>query len=75
MATLFGRHVAGNSGAPLLNLRGQVIGLVIGKSAGENLNYALPIEHVMAAGNRCDRRHALSVRVECCADIFTANYQ
>jgi hypothetical protein len=39
----------GNSGGPLLNAAGEVVGLVIGKSAGENLNYALPIEHVLDA--------------------------
>jgi serine protease Do len=39
----------GNSGGPLLNATGKVIGVVIGKSPGENLNYALPIEHVLSA--------------------------
>ncbi|MEO8061407.1 MAG: serine protease [Pseudomonadota bacterium] len=39
----------GNSGGPLLNGAGAVIGVVIGKSPGENLNYALPIEYVTGA--------------------------
>jgi serine protease Do len=36
----------GNSGGPLLDLQGRAIGVVIAKSPNENLNYALPIEHV-----------------------------
>ncbi len=38
----------GNSGGPLLDAQGQVIGIVIARSPGENLNYALPIERVTA---------------------------
>ncbi|NQY37719.1 MAG: trypsin-like peptidase domain-containing protein [Alteromonadaceae bacterium] len=34
----------GNSGGPLLNLDGEVVGIVTKKSSSENLNYALPIE-------------------------------
>ncbi len=41
----------GNSGGPLLDTQGHVIGVVTAKSPGENLNYALPIERV-AAGSR-----------------------
>jgi TonB family protein len=37
----------GNSGGPLLDANGSVIGLVIGKSPNENLNFALPIERVL----------------------------
>jgi len=33
----------GNSGGPLLNLGGEVIGIVTKKSSSENLNYAFPI--------------------------------
>jgi len=33
----------GNSGGPLLNTRGQVIGVVVRKNANENLNVAVPI--------------------------------
>lgn len=39
----------GNSGGPLLNEQGGVIGIVIGKSPNENLNYALPIGRVLDA--------------------------
>ena len=38
----------GNSGGPLLDTQGRVIGVVTAKSPGENLNYALPIERVLA---------------------------
>jgi len=34
----------GNSGGPLLNLQGHVVGIVTRKSDNENLNYAFPIE-------------------------------
>ncbi|XPF93252.1 S1 family peptidase [Colwellia sp. RE-S-Sl-9] len=34
----------GNSGGPLLNLNGEVVGIVTQKSSNENLNYALPIK-------------------------------
>jgi hypothetical protein len=34
----------GNSGGPLLNLDGEVVGIVTQKSSNENLNYAFPIK-------------------------------
>lgn len=37
----------GNSGGPLLDDQGQVIGLILGKSPNENLNFALPIERIL----------------------------
>jgi serine protease Do len=39
----------GNSGGPLLDKNGKVIGVVLRKSANENLNYALPIDEVIKA--------------------------
>lgn len=39
----------GNSGGPLCDATGRVIGVVIGKSPNENLNYALPISRVLDA--------------------------
>lgn len=39
----------GNSGGPLLDAAGDVIGVVIAKSPNENLNYALPIANVLDA--------------------------
>lgn len=49
----------GNSGGPLLDGDGKVIGIVIGKSPNENLNYSLPIGRVLDADNlkaRFDQR-------------------
>lgn len=39
----------GNSGGPLLDKDGRVIGVVLGRSENENLNYALPISEVIKA--------------------------
>jgi len=39
----------GNSGGPLIDPNGDVIGVVIGKSPNENLNYSLPISRVLDA--------------------------
>jgi len=39
----------GNSGGPLLDAAGNLIGVVIAKSPNENLNYALPIGNVLEA--------------------------
>ncbi len=36
----------GNSGGPLLDGEGQVVGVVVRKSSDENLNYAVPIEEL-----------------------------
>lgn len=41
----------GNSGGPLLDQDGKVVGVVLMKSANENLNYALPIGEVLNAPN------------------------
>jgi hypothetical protein len=40
----------GNSGGPLLDEAGRVIGVILRKSPNENLNMALPIREVTAAG-------------------------
>ncbi|WP_158545124.1 S1 family peptidase [Dyella monticola] len=39
----------GNSGGPLLDKSGKVIGVVLAKSPNENLNYALPIAELLNA--------------------------
>ena len=41
----------GNSGGPLLDQNGRVIGVVLMKSPNENLNYALPIGEVLNASS------------------------
>ncbi|HEX7369115.1 MAG TPA: trypsin-like peptidase domain-containing protein [Rhodanobacteraceae bacterium] len=49
----------GNSGGPLLDQNGKVIGVVLMKSPNENLNYALPMSQVLDAPNdvaRYDKR-------------------
>ncbi len=39
----------GNSGGPLFDKDGRVLGIIIGKSPNENLNYALPMSEVVQA--------------------------
>lgn len=39
----------GNSGGPLVDERGRVVGVVLRKTEAENLNYALPMQQVVAA--------------------------
>jgi len=42
----------GNSGGPLLDAAGEVIGVVTAKSPNENLNYALPIARVLDGSSK-----------------------
>ena len=42
----------GNSGGPLLDTAGRLIGVIVRKSENENLNFALPIAEVVAAEDR-----------------------
>jgi hypothetical protein len=42
----------GNSGGPLLDAQGRVIGIIARKSQNENLNYALPIALVLEAPDK-----------------------
>ncbi|MDH5323828.1 MAG: serine protease [Gammaproteobacteria bacterium] len=49
----------GNSGGPLLDSKGQVVGIVLRKSENENLNYALPIKLVSAAPKNLATDNAL----------------
>lgn len=54
----------GNSGGPLLDSDGKVIGVVIGKSPNENLNYSLPIGRVLDAEHgkaRFDQRELVAL--------------
>jgi serine protease Do len=64
----------GNSGGPLLNAAGEVIGVVIGKSEGENLNYALTIEHVLDAPGVARVEQRFPLRVPMLRDAIVANY-
>lgn len=60
----------GNSGGPLLDQDGKVIGIVLMKSQNENLNYALPIGRVLGAPDKLaqiDRRQSYQL------DVFDAN--
>lgn len=55
----------GNSGGPLLDQGGKVIGVVLMKSANENLNYALPISEVLdAPGNLANLDSRMSYQLD-----------
>jgi hypothetical protein len=56
----------GNSGGPLLDAEGRVIGVVLAKSPSENLNYGLPIELVLAGNGHSgsiDVRYSIKLPV------------
>jgi S1-C subfamily serine protease len=57
----------GNSGGPLVNQDGKVIGVVLAKSPNENLNYALPIALVQQAP---DGMAAIDQRIGYQFDVF-----
>jgi serine protease Do len=57
----------GNSGGPLLDQDGKVIGIVLMKSANENLNYALPISEVLKAP---DHLAVIDKRIPYQFDVF-----
>jgi len=57
----------GNSGGPLLDQDGKVIGIVLMKSANENLNYALPISEVL---NAPDHLAVIDKRIPYQFDVF-----
>ena len=57
----------GNSGGPLLDKDGKVIGVVLMKSANENLNYALPIGEVLGAP---DGKAVMDARTTYQIDLF-----
>ncbi|WP_460930347.1 S1 family peptidase [Oleiagrimonas citrea] len=57
----------GNSGGPLLDTHGKVVGVVLMKSANENLNYALPIGEVL---NAPDDKAVIDERVSYQFDVF-----
>lgn len=59
----------GNSGGPLLDSNGKLIGIVLMKSANENLNYALPISEILAAP---DGQAVMDVRGAYQLDLFDA---
>ncbi|OOG54197.1 serine protease [Rhodanobacter sp. B05] len=59
----------GNSGGPLLDASGKLIGVVLMKSANENLNYALPIGQVLEAP---DHQAIIDTRTSYQLDIFDA---
>ena len=60
----------GNSGGPLLDATGKLIGVVLMKSANENLNYALPISQVLDAP---DHQAIIDARSSYQLDIFDAH--
>lgn len=54
----------GNSGGPLVDREGRVIGVVLRKSQNENLNFALPIAEVLNAPNQAELRVKAMFRLD-----------
>jgi serine protease Do len=68
----------GNSGGPLLNDAGKVIGVVSAKSPNENLNYALPISRVLngsSAQAEFDQRYSIKLPNARAAQVATLKTQ
>jgi hypothetical protein len=63
----------GNSGGPLLDKDGRVIGVVLRKSANENLNYAAPIARVVDAKPAAvfDLRYSMRIAILQPSDTMT----
>lgn len=57
----------GNSGGPLIDAAGRVIGVVVAKSPNENLNFSLPIDLVQSAP---EGKAMVDVRVNYQFDVF-----
>lgn len=54
----------GNSGGPLLDEDGRVVGVILRKSENENLNYALPIREVINFKNQAQLKLSAIYRLE-----------
>lgn len=67
----------GNSGGPLLDSLGRVIGVVEAKSPNENLNYALPISLVLQAPEQAtfDVRYSVRLPIARQAQVATLKAQ
>lgn len=66
----------GNSGGPLLDQKGQVIGVVLMKSPNENLNYALPIGEVLKApADRAEMDKRITYQLDVVEDTQTSTFK
>lgn len=54
----------GNSGGPLLDEEGRVVGVILRKSESENLNYALPISEVLNFKNQAHVKLSAIYRID-----------
>ncbi|WP_243649274.1 S1 family peptidase [Luteibacter rhizovicinus] len=66
----------GNSGGPLLDKSGKLVGVVLAKSPGENLNYALPINRVLdASTTKADIDRRENYVLDIMDDAQTGNFR
>ena len=65
----------GNSGGPLLDDKGNVIGVILRKSEGENLNYALPISEVLNFTQVAElKSRAATYKIEITNDTYSFSF-
>lgn len=54
----------GNSGGPLVNSKGEVVGIVVMKNNSENLNFALPVDEIKNAQEKQAHLFARQLKVQ-----------
>lgn len=65
----------GNSGGPLLDEEGRVVGVILRKSENENLNYALPIREVINFGNEAHVKMTGVYRMDITDDTYGFKFE
>ena len=65
----------GNSGGPLVNAKGEVVGVVVMKNSSENLNFALPIQELEKISSKEADFFERTLRIEDGTQVVTGNWR
>ncbi len=65
----------GNSGGPLVNYKGEVVGVIVMKNNSENLNYALPVSEISSASLKSANFFERKLKVQDGMQILTKDWQ